>query len=414
MGVGCATTRQLGYDASTVARVRQRPVEAKLRVELFTDARRRDRASAQVLFYGEREAMVDGEKLCVNAEEHYETDRVPLQLRQVIIEHMTRRSVIREVSATAANADYVLTGRIASIYGEQDWSAAAAVGAQFGLLGALVTSGVTTKGRIDIRFVDLKLRGKDGSVKRLDDVRVEFKGELPADPYCWAIYDNVNLWLKNAVTRLAESVERVIRDSNSLLVVSQNKPPGTGVIMSASAIARLPQDLDSARLEKRRKADFERRRARWRAQHAAWQKENKQIKPLRETIKTSGLIIGGAGLGLIVVGAVFEGLAYARDDEAERRAVLWFEATEANNREKLASQIKEIKEQRDLFHTIGIGGLAVGAASLVTGVVMTLVAPSPSEEPEPPRRLTPEGEWALSLLPVLDVGRRGIRLSGRF
>ena len=103
-------------------------------------------------------------------------------------------------------ADYVLTGRIAALFGAQETSASAQAGVHFGLIGALATSGATTEGRIDIRLVDLRLRHRNGTEIPLEDIRIEYDGELPADAYCWAIYPNVNARVREAIAALSESV----------------------------------------------------------------------------------------------------------------------------------------------------------------------------------------------------------------
>ena len=56
------------------------------------------------------------------------------------------------------------TGTINCFYGQEGFSTAAMVGAQFGLLGALVTAGAKSPGKIIIEIADMKLFKNDGTL----------------------------------------------------------------------------------------------------------------------------------------------------------------------------------------------------------------------------------------------------------
>jgi hypothetical protein len=100
-----------------------------------------------------------------------------------------------------------LTGKINSLYGEQGFSTAAAVGAQFGLLGALATAGAKTKGKILIDISDIKLFKKDGTlVKDLGSFYKEYNEDFSADAYCWCMYANINEKLKDFNSHLVEKL----------------------------------------------------------------------------------------------------------------------------------------------------------------------------------------------------------------
>lgn len=110
-------------------------------------------------------------------------------------------------------SDYYLTGVLNSLYGEQEFSSAAAVGAQFGLLGALATSGARTPGRIVIDISDIKLYNKVGSlVKDFGSFYKEYNEEFKADATCWCIYWNINDALKDFNTHLIEKIRNEMAD----------------------------------------------------------------------------------------------------------------------------------------------------------------------------------------------------------
>ena len=104
-------------------------------------------------------------------------------------------------------SDYYLTGTLNSFYAEQEFSAGAAVGASFGLLGAIATAGIKTPGKIIIDISDLKLYKKDGTlVKDFGNFYKEYEGDFKADASCWCAYWNANLMLKDFNTYLIEKI----------------------------------------------------------------------------------------------------------------------------------------------------------------------------------------------------------------
>jgi hypothetical protein len=114
------------------------------------------------------------------------------------------------------NSNYYLTGNLNSFYGEQLFSTGAAVGAQFGLIGALATAGIKTPGRIVIEISDLKLFKNDGSlVKDFGNFYKEYDDEYKADAACWCIYANVNAMLKDFNAHL---IEKIRSDMKSVIL----------------------------------------------------------------------------------------------------------------------------------------------------------------------------------------------------
>jgi len=145
---------------------------------------------------------------------NYKKDSVSAQMTRIMVEHFNRAKLfILSFCNDSSVSGYYLTCRINFFYGEQGFSKAAAVGAQFGLLGALATSGAKTPGKIIIDISDIKLFKKDGTlVKDFGDFYKEYKEDLNADAYCWCIYNNMNEKLKDYNTHLVEKIRNDLAD----------------------------------------------------------------------------------------------------------------------------------------------------------------------------------------------------------
>ena len=113
---------------------------------------------------------------------------------------------------TPAPADYLLKGSIKVLYGMQKypWGAAIASGLSNNM-GAGLSSRATTEGEIYVRLGDLEISNNAGqTIARLPDAEVWFEGSMPADPECDGIYTNVNFKLKEAVDKLAVSIDAAL------------------------------------------------------------------------------------------------------------------------------------------------------------------------------------------------------------
>ena len=357
---GCVTARTVTYDTTTVRPERAPRIEVALQIGPLRDARRRHRPSA-VLFHGEREAEIDGQNACINAEANY-ADGVAGQVTRTVAAHLRQRGVLAKVSAgDSGRASYRLTGEITALYGAQEPSTAAAVGAAFGLIGALATAGVTTPGRVRIAFQNLQIEDASGVVvARPDDVVLDYSGKLPADAYCWSIYENVNAKLREAVAMLASNVERSLR--------SQQTGP------------REEQAAQRKEEQARRRQDW----ARFEGEHARWKRETEAVDDDRSPLTTAAWIAAGAGVALAGTGTYFLFQAGNADDEARAEAARWTTLFSQVERETAARKLAEYQSDRDLYGGLGASLLILGGASLATSVVLLIVRPGLPEEPVRP------------------------------
>lgn len=216
---GCTATREITYSLKSIDPVSSTDstyaVTRSLRlcVEPFEDDRQTV-AENGILFVRERETKLYDKDYCINAEEHYKQNTVPIQVATIMAGHFAKRGTFKSVSSgSKEQSEYSLTGRLRRLYGEQEFSSSARVGSLFGLIGALATAGATTNAKVIIEFTDLVVHRKsDGAEKRLEDVYESFSGELHADAYCWCIYENVNDQMRASVDKLAVLVENAVAE----------------------------------------------------------------------------------------------------------------------------------------------------------------------------------------------------------
>lgn len=105
------------------------------------------------------------------------------------------------------------------------------------------------------------------------------------------------------------------------------------------------------------------------------------------TQRIVGFVVGGAGVLTGAAGTWFTLLSIAQNKASEN-------ASSANRKEKF-------KNDADNSRTIGFGGLGIGAAVLIGGIVIVVTAPSGSPV-------------ALAVTPEFGANRAGLHLSGTF
>ncbi|MFT3753762.1 MAG: hypothetical protein QM800_13090 [Paludibacter sp.] len=187
-----------------------------LDIEEFTD-HRKDNPDNNVLFTRSKDASIDGKIKCINSEKNYKKEAVTLQLSRMLVEHLNLRNSFKKVVLNNKDtADYYIKGDLQNFYGNQKFSTAAAVGAQFGLIGALATAGVKTNGKIIFEINDLKIYDKNNQiVKIIGTFKREYTGDFPADAYCWCMFQNVNSKLKDYFSELIATVESEMQNTRN-------------------------------------------------------------------------------------------------------------------------------------------------------------------------------------------------------
>lgn len=145
-----------------------------------------------------------------NCDNHYKTDSVTREMTKAITDHLDRTRLFEKVilvDTEAQNADYLLTGQVTRFDGLKEYRLGAVVAAQFGLIGALINLAVDSSFEATTSLDGLQLiRLKDNAVVWKGGVTGHIEGADPVDPYGWASYRKANLSLKEAGTKLANSL----------------------------------------------------------------------------------------------------------------------------------------------------------------------------------------------------------------
>jgi hypothetical protein len=212
--VGCALNQPIRYKTSDIVPSSVTQLKGmKLSVESFVD-NRRSLGENGIVFVEGRETKIGGKRVCINSEEHYNKEPVAKQITVAVSEHLKQRGAFKDVVVNSkASANFQLQGSIRQFYSQQDFSYGKAVGGQFGLIGALATIGLKTAGVIKIEFTDLKLVDNKGTlIKTLKDVSKTFEDEFAGDAYCWQVFWNANLKLKEVVDVLANDIEKTLSE----------------------------------------------------------------------------------------------------------------------------------------------------------------------------------------------------------
>ncbi|MCP4675995.1 MAG: hypothetical protein GY854_10915 [Deltaproteobacteria bacterium] len=179
-------------------------INAVLSVQNFQDVRQ-TKAKNTVLFNRGRETRLDGKIVCINSERSYEQGTVAHQIMTSVAQHLRHKRIFKSVVVgNRGRADYYLSGKLSYFYGKQDLSIGAAVGASFGLVGALATAGVKTQGEILISIEEAVVTDGSGRiVATLGTITESYIGEMPADGACHQIFHNVNNHLNEFGDKLA-------------------------------------------------------------------------------------------------------------------------------------------------------------------------------------------------------------------
>lgn len=206
--IGCTVSQKIVYKTDDLS-VSQtvKPIPAMVEIRVFEDNRANVEENA-ILFNNPRQLTLNGKQKCINSEKHYKKDTVVNQIAKIMVDHFNKAKLFRmSFYGHSKYSNYYLTGTLNSFYAEQEFSTGAAIGASFGLVGALATAGVKTPGKIVINISELKLYKKDGTlVKDFGNFYKEYKEDFKADAYCWCAYWNANEMLKEFNSYLIEKI----------------------------------------------------------------------------------------------------------------------------------------------------------------------------------------------------------------
>ncbi|MCQ2062814.1 MAG: hypothetical protein MJY99_05700 [Fibrobacter sp.] len=200
--IGCGPNQKIIYyyeDIQPVAATLPYSVNVKI-----VDDRANGDSLSTIPFRLSHEDVFDDTRRCLNSEEEYE-DTVIVRFNSLLVDHFKMSRLFRD--ATLDGSDYTLQGKLRTFLGYQDFSYGSAIGASFGLIGALATSDNRTSGKITIEVKELKLLDKSGAVvKDFGNFERVYNDEYFVDAYCWYIYRHVNDALKQFNSELVEYI----------------------------------------------------------------------------------------------------------------------------------------------------------------------------------------------------------------
>lgn len=212
--IGCTVSQKVVYQTNDLsAPTSVKPIPAMVEIRILTDNRTNIKENS-IQFSDPRQTKIAEKTTCINSEKHYKKDSVVSQMTRMMVEHFNKARLFKMTFYNKSNyCNYYISGTLNSFYGEQEFSTGAAVGAQFGLIGALATSGIKTPGKIVIEIADLKLYKKDGTlIKDFGNFYKEYKDDFKADGYCWCMYWNINEKLKDFNSSLIDKIRNDIAD----------------------------------------------------------------------------------------------------------------------------------------------------------------------------------------------------------
>ena len=191
--VSCKPAQKIAYNTDKLQAMNTGNINLSLSVQTFEDIRSQSEINATHFAAKQWQLKINGEKSCINSEVLYKTP-VTEQMTAIFVQHLAKKIPQMRVFANQKEyADYYLEAKVKHLYGIQKFSSAAAVGAQFGLIGALATAGAKTHGTIIIELTDIKVFDKQNNlIATVGDFRKEYEGDFSADANCYCIYQNVN------------------------------------------------------------------------------------------------------------------------------------------------------------------------------------------------------------------------------
>jgi len=214
--LSCTPYQKITYptkDISVTSPEKTLPIMVEVR--MFNDNRAQI-AENKVLFSSPQKTKIEGKSVCINSEKFYKKDSVASQITRILVEHFNKAGLFKQTFYKENSlSGYYMTGTLNSFLGEQQFSTGAAVGSQFGLIGALATAGIKTPGKVVIEIADLKLYKKDGTlVKDFGSFYKEYKDDYKADGYCWCMYTNINDKLKDFNSHLIDKIRSDLTSMN--------------------------------------------------------------------------------------------------------------------------------------------------------------------------------------------------------
>jgi hypothetical protein len=213
----CTPSLKIVYDVSKYQPASEQ-ININLSIQTFEDMRHEspdNQAQLDAIKPLTTVSMFDDDAHCINAEKYYKIP-VSQQMTDMFCKYLNHKAYFSDVSRDQKEyADYYVTANIKQFAGEQKFSSKAAVGQNFGLIGALATMNLKSEAKIVIELSDICLYDNAGNLlAEIGDFKKEYEGDYPVNANCYCIYGNVNQSLaefyEELGTILFQEVKRAI------------------------------------------------------------------------------------------------------------------------------------------------------------------------------------------------------------
>lgn len=172
---------------------------------------------------------------CVNSERHYIDGTVSEQITHELINHWNLRNTFNKVVNPDDNysltdnqvsssdyyvekktsPSYFITADLTHFYGEQPYESSIFLGRLIiGRISNIVHlfSEIKVRGTFHIRFENIKLYNQNRElIKDMGEYSLKYNDTVDANAYCWCVYDNVNLMLRDFMEGFMQMIEDEIK-----------------------------------------------------------------------------------------------------------------------------------------------------------------------------------------------------------
>ena len=209
----CKPTQKIVYNMGTIVPQTENRKDVVISIQSFSDGRSESEMHLAQLQAKDVVRKLNDKQTCINAEKLYKIP-VGLQMADIFSQHLTKKQYFKSVLLNQKeSADYYVEATIKHFYGAQDFSTKAAIGAGFGLIGAIATAGLKTEGVVIVELGDIKVFDRnDNLVVELGLLKKKVEGVFPVTADCYCIYKNINQELSKFNEELAQMIWMEIQE----------------------------------------------------------------------------------------------------------------------------------------------------------------------------------------------------------
>ena len=221
--VSCASTHRYKYSLENIQKLSKSHFsQYNLLVKLKDE--RKDIVPAQKRLDSNLLKREDknGDDWYFNLEGKYEEGSASNWIRKLMIRHLNASKLFKKVQSykgVDCTSYFILEGDIITFQGLTEYSSSAVTAAQFGLIGALVGSGIKAGYEAEIELKNFKLiEMPSNKIVWEGTIKKRIEGLDSADVYGWQAFQKADLSLKMAVNEIINQITNVsfVKDESFL------------------------------------------------------------------------------------------------------------------------------------------------------------------------------------------------------